>query len=194
MYSQRDEEKVILDWFGERRGRFLDLGAYTGKELSNTRALMERGWAGVCVEPNPETFCALMKNCEEFENVQLVNAAVAPKGGLQRFFVAAAPAVSTLSRQWINSKRGVASRAIYVHCVTMAQLLEVFPGPYHFLDIDIEGLTWPVFKTTAVRSISPELICIEYRKAKKEITAKCERLGYKRIHSTGINLLFGKRN
>ena len=51
-YSQNDEEKVILGWFRDKKkkvGRFLDVGAYTGLELSNTRALMEKGWSGVCV-------------------------------------------------------------------------------------------------------------------------------------------------
>ena len=35
------------------KGTFLDLGAYDGVDLSNTRALTELGWAGVCIEPNP---------------------------------------------------------------------------------------------------------------------------------------------
>ena len=41
MYSQNQEEKYILKHFKDKQGTFLDLGAYDGKELSNTRALVE---------------------------------------------------------------------------------------------------------------------------------------------------------
>lgn len=57
MYSQNQEEKYILNHFKDKQGTFLDLGAYNGKELSNSRALVELGWAGCCVEPHP-TICA----------------------------------------------------------------------------------------------------------------------------------------
>ena len=50
MYSQNNEEEIILNFFKEKKGIFLDLGAYDGIGLSNTRALAEKGWKGVCVE------------------------------------------------------------------------------------------------------------------------------------------------
>ena len=36
MYSQRDEELHILGYFGDKVGRFIDIGAYDGKSFSNT--------------------------------------------------------------------------------------------------------------------------------------------------------------
>jgi len=55
-YSQNQEEDVIQSWFGDFVGTFLDIGANDGKTLSNTYALVERGWAGTYVEASPKAF------------------------------------------------------------------------------------------------------------------------------------------
>lgn len=59
MYSQNQEEKIILDYFGSETGTFIDIGANDGVTFSNTRALAERGWRGVLVEPSPQAFAKL---------------------------------------------------------------------------------------------------------------------------------------
>ena len=61
MYSQNEEEKVIKDYFKGKTGTFLDVGANDGITLSNTRALAEEGWSGVCVEPSPKAFAKLSR-------------------------------------------------------------------------------------------------------------------------------------
>ena len=62
MYSQNDEEKIILDLLKDQPvGRLLDIGAFDGKTFSNSLALFEKGWSGVVVEPNPESLVALIK-------------------------------------------------------------------------------------------------------------------------------------
>jgi hypothetical protein len=65
-YSQNNEQEIILKYFGDFKGHFLDIGAYNGVDLSNTRALLELGWTGVLVEPNPYNLVPLIDNCREF--------------------------------------------------------------------------------------------------------------------------------
>lgn len=65
-YSQNTEQDIILKYFGTFVGRFLDIGAYNGLDISNTRALLERGWSGVLVEPNPFNTVELINNCRPF--------------------------------------------------------------------------------------------------------------------------------
>lgn len=43
-------------------GVFVDVGAYDGVEHSNTLALEEAGWRGLCIEPNPVAFERLRAN------------------------------------------------------------------------------------------------------------------------------------
>ena len=74
-YSQGGEQAAILEYFGEKRdGRFLDVGAFDFRGLSNVRALAERGWGGVLVEPDPQAFASLLVNLPraEFPNVRAV--------------------------------------------------------------------------------------------------------------------------
>src|SRR5690242_2629682 len=65
-YSQSNEQEAILKYFGDFIGTFADLGANDGQTLSNTRALAEKGWCGVFVEPSPMPF-AKLKNLYEKE-------------------------------------------------------------------------------------------------------------------------------
>jgi FkbM family methyltransferase len=58
-YSQLDEEPFILDFFEKHPPRnkyFCDVGAFDGIIFSNTRALYERGWKGLLIEPHSIPF------------------------------------------------------------------------------------------------------------------------------------------
>lgn len=56
MYSQNSEEEIIIKYFGDFKGTFIDVGSNDGKTFSNTRALAELGWKGVLLEPAPTAF------------------------------------------------------------------------------------------------------------------------------------------
>ena len=43
-YSQHNEQEIILNFFNGRIGRYLDIGAFDGVDMSNTLALAELGW------------------------------------------------------------------------------------------------------------------------------------------------------
>lgn len=69
-HSQNNEEQLIAQYFGDRKGTFLDLGANDGVTLSNTRALALNGWSGVCADASPAAFAklqALYANCDHIE-------------------------------------------------------------------------------------------------------------------------------
>ena len=61
-FSQNQEEDVILKYFEYLPvGTFLSVGENDGQTLSNVRALAEKGWHGVCIEPDPTPFAKLRK-------------------------------------------------------------------------------------------------------------------------------------
>ena len=37
-------------------GFFLDVGAYDGVTISNTKSFEDQGWTGICAEPHPDYF------------------------------------------------------------------------------------------------------------------------------------------
>lgn len=69
MYSQGKEEEIILDYFGDFVGTFCSVGENDGVTFSNVRALAERNWSGVCIEPSPKAYARLVENYKNFPNV-----------------------------------------------------------------------------------------------------------------------------
>ncbi len=61
VYSQNNEQEIILSYFKDKIGTFLDCGANDGETFSNVRALALKGWKGVLIEPHPEAFKRLKK-------------------------------------------------------------------------------------------------------------------------------------
>jgi FkbM family methyltransferase len=162
-FSQNNEEAVILDYFGEYRGRFLDVGAFGFKELSNTRQLAELGWDGVLVEPNPEAFAALLANCPPaaFPNVKAVCAAVMPEPGLVDFAIgwAVSTAVPAHRARWQGQ---VTYRDITVCGVTPWTLLEHCPPPYDVFSLDVEGLNLPLLERFPLNAMGLQCLCVEH--------------------------------
>lgn len=190
MYSQNNEEKVILSYFeGSNSGRFLDIGAADGVALSNTRALREKGWSGVLVEPNPHSFVGLMANYPE-DDCSLVNVAVAPEGGLQKFHLTP-DMVSTMDENhrklWGKT---VSFREAFVNILSVAELLKAFPGPYDFINIDVEGMNYEILVQLPLASLQCQLLCIEFGSQYEFITAMLEGKGWKRIHENAENYIY----
>lgn len=67
-YSQFGQDRWLSNLFGsDFKGFYLDIGAHDGVILSNTQALDERGWQGICVEPLPTGF--QHRTCRLYERV-----------------------------------------------------------------------------------------------------------------------------
>lgn len=64
-FSQNGEDGIIAAVFeaiGTESTLCCEFGAWDGIHLSNTRALIQRGWSGVMIESNPERFRSLRDN------------------------------------------------------------------------------------------------------------------------------------
>jgi FkbM family methyltransferase len=63
-YGQHAQDKYVYEKFfiGKTDGVFVDIGAYNGIALSNTKFFEEIGWTGICIEPLPEVFEELKMN------------------------------------------------------------------------------------------------------------------------------------
>jgi len=81
IYSQNLEQNYILEYFKDKRGTFIDIGANDGLTLSNTRALAELGWRGVFVEPSPKSFEMLKKNYEGLKGFYFYQVALGDHNG-----------------------------------------------------------------------------------------------------------------
>jgi FkbM family methyltransferase len=140
-HSQNGEDLILLEHFADAPpGRLLDIGAYAVEALSNSRALIERGWHAVLVEPSPKPFCGLLDAYGGNPNVTLVNVAIAETAGLHAWYDSNGDAVSTLDelhrRKWAGT---VSYSPMLVNATTVAAMLERVGRDFDLLTMDTEG-------------------------------------------------------
>lgn len=164
-YSQNAEEAKIVEYFNGRVGRFLDIGAYTGKGLSNTLRLVELGWSGICVEPSPGPFADLKALHKDNTRVQCVNAAITPVSGEIDFWDSNGDAVSTTS-DWHKQKWECGNsnkfKRIKVLSMTAAELVKTHGADYEFVSIDTEATNLGTLQAFIAAGLHFELLCIEH--------------------------------
>lgn len=196
MYSQYNEEEIILKYFGSTVGRFLDIGAYDGKTFSNTYALAEKGWRGTLVEPAPVSFKALQDTYTKIKTEsELVNAAVGPQMGIFPFFDCAGDAVGSLSTAHMERwKEYCPFHKIYITVVTVQALLAALPGPYDFISIDAEGVSLTIleaFLQQPQTMVKTKLFCVEAYGPEVDQVTRIIAGKYHEVGRTVENILFG---
>jgi hypothetical protein len=202
-YSQNDEERVILEYFGDKPGRFLDVGAFDGIGFSNTRKLLENGWSGVYVEPSADNILKLIKNSEPYaDRVHIVQAAVSCERRLARFYIDTTP-----DRKWsttINEalfKEGSVRSPLAINVwATVIRMVDLsFLGPYDFISLDAEwedmGILHQMTLGCGYEMLNAcRMICIEPRDEieRRQMQGCLEGVGFKHHWDTHENLLMTK--
>ena len=162
-YSQNAEDVLLWRALGHvPNGFYIDVGASDPVEHSVTKALYERGWRGISIEPLPSFH-------EQFEqqrpgDVNLAIAAGAENGELTLYDV---PDV----RGWASPDQAVAEmhRAeghtiaeLKVPVRTLASVCEEHVrGEIHFLKIDVEGFEGDVLRGMDFARWRPWVLVIE---------------------------------
>jgi len=198
MYSQRDEEKYILEALaGITDGVFLDIGASDGKVFSNTRALADLGWSGVLVEASNHAFHALEENTRDNDKMHIIAAAMMPQAnGLVKFWQTQ-DMVSTTSKEhadrWKDSISTNPYRVIYSATTSYDDILESTDIPFNefdFVSLDIEGTNYEVFveMMKAAHTIN-KAMCIEFDDKRMEVEALALVNGFRLVHETSENLI-----
>lgn len=196
-HSQNDEEAVILKFFEmSPPGKFLDIGAHDGVTFSNTCALGELGWTGTLVEPSPVAFQALMYSYKHRPEMNLVNVAMVPTASkVIRFFDSGGDMISTVDEThralWAANPK-VNYRPIYVAGVSVDMLLAALPGPYAFVNLDVEGINYELFAQLPLRELDTQLVCVEYQDKLSAVEARAVQQGYQRLHLTSENVLYAR--
>lgn len=194
-YTQSSEEEAILA-NTPATGRFLDIGAYDPRVFSNTRALYERGWSGVCVECSPEPFTNLLKEYGHDPRIELIYAAVGIRSGFVKMHATAdmlSTSNETFREAWEKSHGFYGS--FWCPQFTLEQLLHVIPGtmnqaqPFEFVSIDVEGESAALCLEMLRMRLTPGCVCVERDGMEKEIMAAAEPLGYRLVHETVENFI-----
>ena len=168
-YSQNNEQALILSYFQRRIGNFLDLGANDGKTLSNTYALSQLGWSGVCVEPSPLAFERL--RALRRSDVQCLNVAVGATSKTITLHQSGehmgsgdvallSTAVDIELARWATTP--TAFEPIEVECLSFPDLLSrCGSNRFHLISMDIEGMELEVLEQMDLSALGCEMLLVE---------------------------------
>lgn len=216
-YSQFGQDKAVRELFlndttmtikGHEHNSeprvFLDVGAGDGIVDSNTRHFEERGWRGVCFEPDPVYFADLKKNREQ----PCLPFAVAEQDGKRRFWVVPV-------RGWSRFENGVHHKnsnlveqlydvgevsSIVVQAFSLRTLLEAgglveqvirsaLPA-IDYLSIDVEGAELEVLHGIAWSRLEIRVLTVEMNKAGSQIKSLLQRRGFALWGTLGEDAMF----
>lgn len=199
-FSQNLEEQFILEYFKDKTGTFLDIGSNDGVTLSNTRALAEKGWRGVLVEPSPIAFAKLKENYRGKEGFYFYPFALGITNGKVKMWDSGTHLnkddhglLSTLNeadyRKWQDSTN---FEEIDVQCFrwkTFYNRLSIHN--FDFISCDAEGYDYEIMKQIDLRETS--CVCVEWN-MKPEMKTLFEKLmiGFKIIYISNENLIFAR--
>ncbi len=206
MYSQNNEQQIIADFFTAHPPKYgkrlLDVGAWDGVHLSNSRALVEAQWAAVLVEAAAGPFVRLMDACRGFNNTRLVQAFIVGSATpvsmsrlvtMQHTQDAVSTADPTVHAAWKDAIKDYFP--IMVPVVRVTELLDAFGGPFDLITLDTEGETFAIFCDILAMT---EASCIVVEHAAGGVTY-AEQMrglaaahGYTEIGFNGENLIFAK--
>lgn len=162
MYSQNNEERIILSYFEGSKGRLLELGAYDGKTFSNTLALLERGWSGVLVEASPSTFVKLQDNVGHL-SVDLVNACVVPDSPDLVTFYDNVQATATINQANVAKWQAKTPfKPIHVMTTSVDRIIKRFGINFDMVNIDVEGGSVDLFNILVPRMPDVSMWVVEH--------------------------------
>lgn len=194
-YSQNDEEKVILEYFGDYKGSLLSFGENDGETLSNCRALMLSGWFGIFVEPSPSAFEKLKALYKDYDHCVFANVAASDYSGYTTLYDSGphltkndSALLSTINPAERARWRKEAFHEVRVRVVD-AKEFNNFNA--NFISIDAEGEDIKILRRLDLSYC--RLLCIEWNSIpdnKKQIDDIMLSRGFKLIHQNAENLIY----
>jgi FkbM family methyltransferase len=203
MYSQNNEETYILDYLKTAdhgkplTGRCLDIGAYDGKTFSNSRALLDLGWKLVAIEPDPYAFINLISNLAGFHShVILINAVLATNRAIVPFHSSGGDAISSTSDahrvKWENNYK-CKFHTHFVPTITIDDVLDKFPSPYEFVNVDTEGTNLTILQSLPLARMGCRILCVEHDRQIELVRAYAASQGLtKELTRNGENIIMAR--
>ncbi|MCW3111772.1 MAG: FkbM family methyltransferase [Segetibacter sp.] len=204
-YSQDGQDKCMVELCnGMRGGFFLDVGAFDGVALSNTFYLEKNlGWAGICIEPNPNVFELLKVN----RKCTCLNCCISDKRETVKFLsvsgwgVMLSGMVDMYDQRHIERidqtirEHGGDKRIVDIPAMPLSEILEDRKiKKIDYCNIDVEGGEMNVLNSINLNNIYIRFFTIENAYGSPAIRKYLKRYGYSMIKILGADEVYEKNS
>jgi FkbM family methyltransferase len=178
-FSQEGQDTFVIEYLNNmRNGYFIDIGAYDGKEFSNTYDLEKLyGWTGILVECDPNVVGELKKH----RSSMIETRAIWSKSGEQiKFKSVNGGKLSGIQSTLIHKKALSRDGSFHMlETISLNDLLYKHDCPKHinYMSIDIEGAEYEVLSAFDF-SYTFDIVSIEHLSNAKDIVNLMEDNGY----------------
>ncbi len=180
-FSEIGQDKWVLErvFPGVTNGYFVDIGSSHGTIGSNSRALEERGWNGVCIDPFPIHMEG--RTCKMFKEV------VFSKPGLLMTFHTAGGLGGVDETLGTWNKTAASAPTVTVKTVTVDDILTRAGAPpfIQYVSLDIEGAELEALRGFPFDRYRVGAWTIEHNREepkRSQIVALLAAHGYRRVH------------
>lgn len=204
-YFSQVGEDAFLDqhvFGGKRNGIFVDIGAHDGVTFSNTYFFeKERGWQGICIEPNPTVFTQLEQN----RSAICLNAGIADKAGSMDFLqvegAGNAEMFSGLMKKYdkrhlariekeVKQRQG-SKQIITVETLLLPNLIKQYGiTKIDYLTIDTEGGEFDILKTFDFTACHVDCITVEDLFGNTQLSRFMKKHGFKLLKKLDIDCVY----
>ena len=187
-YSQMGQDIWVSETVfpGVNNGFFLDVGSGDGTYMSNTKALEQKGWTGICIDPFPRNMQD--RSCQMFKDVVFSTA-----GARVQFWAAddwggIIDETFGLTKDRMQQSQDRQAQTVEFTTVTLADILDRAQAPrfIHYVSLDIEGGELHALEGFPFDKYQIGALTVEhnYQEPKRsDIRALMESHGYKRVHT-----------
>ncbi len=193
-YSTNREDVYLHRLFATQpSGFYVDVGAAHPTYENDTKALYDRGWSGINIEPNGDFFEGLATGRPRDRNLPL---AVSDTPGELTFYHVAGTGLSTADPDEAERARGrgLCVSEMRVAADTLANILAASaPGVIDLLKVDVEGHELPVLRSNDWARFRPRVVLVEAtfperpQRRPDQVTPFLEGQGYRRVFFDGLN-------
>jgi FkbM family methyltransferase len=188
-YSEMGQDKWASEsvFPGVKNGFFVDVGSADGTYWSNTKALEEKGWRGICIDPFPQNMqdrtCQIFREVVFSQPGKQVNFWVHYANG--RYFWSGIPDTLDPAAKAVMEQE---PRFTDFTTVTLGDILERAKAPrfINFMSMDIEGGELEALKGFPFAKYMIGALAVEHgflEPKRSDIKALMENHGYKRLYT-----------
>ena len=202
-YCSQLGQDLLIDrhvFAGRREGFFVDVGAHDGVTWNNTVFFeRERGWSGLCIEPNPSVFPRL----QSARSAECIRSAIGPHDATVPFRVVTGyaemlsgidTAYDRRHRARLERERAEFGGDTHIVRVPMRRLDTVLRDAginrVDLLSIDVEGGESGVLDSIDLRTFHVAAVIIENHFHKWSIARRFRRQGYQLMLRLGWDELY----